>query len=163
MVKLGDVIRDLRDKQHLSQIALADKAGCSQQTIGKIETYKTSKSGNLPNIAKALGTTAEAILAQVDEEISEPARQGKRATTPKRKSRARWPFDAIKYELFDALSLPQQLEIELLIFAKINEFKVQNLSTTHHRKRPPIKRASHRESEDLHQHSSGSTSLPKRR
>jgi transcriptional regulator with XRE-family HTH domain len=124
LVKLGDVIREKRKAADLSQAALADKARCSQQTVGKIENHHVRKPQNLPNIARALNTDTESILALVTEDIAAPERvnRGKR----KQRVRSRWPFDDIKFKLFEDLEEPEQTEIEAVVFSKIKEIQARN-------------------------------------
>jgi transcriptional regulator with XRE-family HTH domain len=124
-MKIGDVIRHRREALHLTQVELASVARCSQQTIGKIELNLVRKPQNLPNIAKALKTNAEAILAEVTEDIAATTRSPSRAEKSKRKNRARWPFK-FDFELYDRLEESEQLAIETLVFSKINDFEARN-------------------------------------
>jgi transcriptional regulator with XRE-family HTH domain len=120
-VKLGDVIRNRRVALGLSQIELAKLARVSQQTIAKIETGFVRKPANLPNIAKALQTTAESILQDVTEKRTAEPIAPKAATKAKRKSRSRWPFQ-FSYELFARLPEQERRTIESLVYSKIMEF-----------------------------------------
>lgn len=70
-VNLGERIALLRDRQKMSQNELAERIKTSQNTIHKIESGLTKRSGYIPAIAAALGLTTEELLSE--QEISEPA------------------------------------------------------------------------------------------
>ncbi|MDR5727931.1 MAG: helix-turn-helix transcriptional regulator [Terriglobia bacterium] len=116
-VKLGDVIKTRRKDKKLTQDELAASAGVSQQTIAKIESGLVRKPSNLPNIARALGTTAESILRDVTEKRS-AGRRVKSVSIAKRKPRPRWPFH-FDYRLFDELPDMEKRGIESLIYQRI--------------------------------------------
>lgn len=126
-VKLGDVIRMRREALGLTQGELAERALVSQQTIAKIESGFVRKPGNLPNIAKALKTTAESILQDVTEKRAAEPRAQNDAKRAKRKPRSRWPFQ-FSYELFARLPEPERRQIEALVYAKIMEFPALRVS-----------------------------------
>jgi transcriptional regulator with XRE-family HTH domain len=66
-VKLGLRIKQLREAKRISQADLARLAGTSPTTLSSIELGKTDTSvGMLQEIAKALGTTASALLSEGD-------------------------------------------------------------------------------------------------
>lgn len=55
MAPFAAIIRDRRIALHMTQEQLAREIGCPQQTIEKIETGKTRKSGYFPTIFSKLG------------------------------------------------------------------------------------------------------------
>jgi transcriptional regulator with XRE-family HTH domain len=61
---LKERVKSLRKAKGWSQIRLAKEAKVSQQAIGKIETGKALESRKLPQIAAALGVTAEELLGE---------------------------------------------------------------------------------------------------
>lgn len=132
-VKLGDVIRMRRERAGITQDELAKRANVSQQTIAKIESGRVQKTGNLPNIASALGATAEEILQEVTEKRADEQREQKSARATKRKPRSRWPFQ-FSYELFARLPEQERRTIEALVYAKIMEFPGLRISEEMQRK-----------------------------
>lgn len=56
---MGEKIRELRERKHMSQEELAEKSGISRQTISAIETGKADSvtTGTIGAIAKALGVS----------------------------------------------------------------------------------------------------------
>ncbi len=66
-VALGDLIRELREGQHLTQAQLARKVGTSQSAIARIEdaNYTGQKLGTIAKIAAALGHQVEVNLVKV--------------------------------------------------------------------------------------------------
>ena len=66
-VALGDLIRGLREAQHLTQVQLARKVGTTQSAIARIEdaNYAGSKLGTIAKIAAALGHQVEVSLVKV--------------------------------------------------------------------------------------------------
>lgn len=67
---LGRRLRQLRDAKGWSMEHLAEKVGCSANTINLIEHGYTEQSRYLPRIAAALETTVE-YLVQGDRRIAE--------------------------------------------------------------------------------------------
>jgi phage repressor protein C with HTH and peptisase S24 domain len=61
-MSLGENLKASRVAKGLSQAALARAAGVTQQTIAGIESGRVQRSGRLPEIAAALGTTAEELI-----------------------------------------------------------------------------------------------------
>lgn len=61
---MGMMLREVRESQKMTQEELEKKSGVSRQTISAIENGKTTnvKSGTLIALAKALGTTIDAIF-----------------------------------------------------------------------------------------------------
>lgn len=58
-------VRDLRKAQKLTQHQLADRAGVSQSTVSRIEKHGDTKIGEVYQVARALGTTLTALIAEV--------------------------------------------------------------------------------------------------
>lgn len=65
-VALGDLIRELRESKHLTQVQLARKVGTSQSAIARIEdaNYTGQKLGTIAKIAAALGHRVELSLVK---------------------------------------------------------------------------------------------------
>jgi DNA-binding XRE family transcriptional regulator len=65
-VALGDLIRELREGQHLTQAQLARKVGTSRSAIARIEdaNYTGQKLGTIARIAAALGHQVEVSLVK---------------------------------------------------------------------------------------------------
>lgn len=63
---IADNLRRLREREKLSQAALAKKAGVSQQLISQLERGENLTTKNLPQIIKALNATID----QVDEQLA---------------------------------------------------------------------------------------------
>lgn len=61
-VKLGKRIETLRNQLGMSQSELAKRVKTTQNTIHKIETGETKRSGFIPAIAEQLGCTTEELL-----------------------------------------------------------------------------------------------------
>ncbi len=66
-VALGDLIRELREVEHLTQAQLARKVGTTQSAIARIEdaNYTGQKLGTIARIAAALGRQVEVRLVKV--------------------------------------------------------------------------------------------------
>jgi len=66
-VALGDLIRDLREGQGLTQTQLAKKVGTTQSSIARIEdaNYTGQKLATIAKIAAALGHQVEVTLVKV--------------------------------------------------------------------------------------------------
>ncbi len=66
-VALGDLIRELREAQGLTQAQLARQVGTSQSAIARIEdaNYTGQKLGTIAKIAAALGHQVEVNLVKV--------------------------------------------------------------------------------------------------
>ena len=60
---VGKKIEGIRVQKGMSQLDLAEIIGTSQNTIHKIETGITKRSGFIPAIADALNLTTEALLS----------------------------------------------------------------------------------------------------
>jgi DNA-binding XRE family transcriptional regulator len=67
-VTLGDLIRQLREAQGITQAQLARKVGTSQSAIARIEdaNYTGQKLGTIAKIAVALGHRVEVNLVEVN-------------------------------------------------------------------------------------------------
>lgn len=59
MQTIGQLVRALRQLQRLTQSTLATRAGITPQAISDIENEKTQSTAYLPELARALDTTAE--------------------------------------------------------------------------------------------------------
>lgn len=62
LMNLSERVKTLREAAGWTQIQLAEKAGVSQQLIGKIEKNKVSESRKLPKIAAAFGLTVDELI-----------------------------------------------------------------------------------------------------
>ena len=64
--ELGERIRERRHDLRLTQAALAERANVSPETIGRLEqgTGKSPSLDTVKKVAKALGTTASALIAE---------------------------------------------------------------------------------------------------
>jgi transcriptional regulator with XRE-family HTH domain len=71
MNTLGQRIRSLRKLRRLTQNQLAEEAGITAQAVSDLEIGKTHNTGYLPQLARALGTTAEYL--RYGEQVAEPA------------------------------------------------------------------------------------------
>jgi transcriptional regulator with XRE-family HTH domain len=66
--EIGKVVRLLREKQGLSQLQLAARAGIADNTLRSVErANKTPHRSTLAAISLALGTTVDKLLACGDE------------------------------------------------------------------------------------------------
>ena len=67
-VALGDLIRESREAERLTQAQLARKVGTSQSAIARIEdaNYTGQKLGTIAKIAAALGHQVEVNLVKVN-------------------------------------------------------------------------------------------------
>lgn len=65
--RTGKQIRELREAAGLSQAALAEMVGTSQQTIDRIERGETQRSSFIPDIFAALGVPREGRMPTTDE------------------------------------------------------------------------------------------------
>ena len=61
---MGFMVKEIRESQGMTQEELENKSGVSRQTISAIENNRCGdvKTGTLVAIAKALGTTIDAIF-----------------------------------------------------------------------------------------------------
>lgn len=73
MASIGENLRRLRKALGLTQGALAEKAGVSQQLVSQLERGENEKTLELPALAKALGVSVH----QIDEDYSPDAFAGK--------------------------------------------------------------------------------------
>lgn len=70
MPGLGQIVQDLRAEYGWSVVQLAAEAGVGQATIWRLEQHDNiAQIGTLRKIAKALGTTAGALLSSAEEEV----------------------------------------------------------------------------------------------
>ena len=68
-MELGEVIKELRQKQGMTQKELGERCGISDQAICNIETGKTyPPKGMLGKICRALGETISYLLAKSAED-----------------------------------------------------------------------------------------------
>lgn len=123
---LGKKVSDLRAKKGWSQTRLAKEAGCSQQTITKIERNKSIKPRYLPDIAKALGLSVEDLLTNVDRVTAATEDVPRRRAIRVRRERPHWPFENIKFGIYDKLSDEQKVKLENWLFRKITELRARN-------------------------------------
>lgn len=69
MPDVGYRIRELREKLGMTQDDLAEQAGMNRVTIAKYESGRIEPSSRaLPRLAKALGTSADALLGIVPDD-----------------------------------------------------------------------------------------------
>lgn len=71
--ELGERIRERRRELGLTQESLAERAGVSTETVGRLEQAVGAPTlDTVYKVAKALGTTGSALIAErVDDEVSE--------------------------------------------------------------------------------------------
>lgn len=75
---IGAVIKEVRERQRISQNQLAKRSGVSQSAISSIEsTTKSPSIDTIRDIASALNTTVTALLKEIDnEQENQPTAQG---------------------------------------------------------------------------------------
>lgn len=65
--KSHSLIKGIRSLQRISQTALADKLGCSQSKISKVEAGVLSlDKGDASRIAEALGVTTQTLFPNIE-------------------------------------------------------------------------------------------------
>ncbi len=109
MVDLAENIRKMRLAAGLSQVALAERAGVSQQLINKLETGKALESRKLTKIAAALGVTAEQLAA--DQYLGRQVREA---------AATYWPFE-LEYQRFARLPERERIKIEGVVENMVRE------------------------------------------
>jgi transcriptional regulator with XRE-family HTH domain len=68
-MEIGEVIKQLRMKQGLTQAQLGERCGISDQAVSNIETGKTyPPKGTIGKICRALGENVSYLLAKVGED-----------------------------------------------------------------------------------------------
>ena len=68
-MEIGEVIKELRMKQGMTQAQLGERCGMSDQAISNIETGKAyPPKGTLGRICRALGETTSYLLAKAGED-----------------------------------------------------------------------------------------------
>ncbi len=76
-MRIGDRVKQLRQKRRLTQVELAERAGVSQTVISRLESNlnQTVNSDVLKGLAKALGCTTDYLVGMYEEGESdmEPA------------------------------------------------------------------------------------------